>query len=101
MTGNYADDYFPENFERMRKQTHLSTSSIETRIQYLENQGKWRERRSVEGNDVMIVQLKDNKIIASFSDSGANFVAVVDSSEKVADFLLIVLTYQPTSKVIK
>ena len=100
MAGNYADDYFPEHFERMRKQTHLSTSSIETRIQYLDNQVKWRETRSVDGNDVMIVQLKDNKIIAAFSGLNANFVAIADSSEKVADFLRIVLTYQPV-KVLK
>lgn len=96
MAGNYADDYFPENFERMRKQTHLSASSIESRIQFLDNQVKWRETRSVNGNDVMIVQLKDNKIIAAFSASDANFVAIVDSREKVDNFLSIVLTYQPT-----
>ena len=95
MAGNYAEQYFPENFERLRKQTHLNSDAIERQINYLQEKVQWRQRQKVNGNDVMVVLLKDSTLIASFVNSNANFTAKVDSSDKIADFFLIVLTYQP------
>jgi len=94
MAANYADQYFPEYFERLRKQTHLNSDAIEGQVRFYENQVVWRQRQFVNGDEVMIVLLKDSKLIASFVNSTANFVAKVDSSDKIADFLLTVLTYQ-------
>lgn len=98
MAGNYADEYFPEHFENLKKQTHLNSAAIERQIKYLQDQIEWRQRQKVNGDDVMIVLLKDSKLIASFVNSNANFVAKVDSSDKIADFFLVVLTYQPSTK---
>ncbi|MGH9946495.1 MAG: hypothetical protein ACRD6X_04780 [Pyrinomonadaceae bacterium] len=95
MAANYADEYFPEHFERLRKQTHLNSNAIEGQIKFLQDRVEWRQRQKVNGSDVMVVMLKDSTLIACFVDSSANFIAKVDSTDKVADFFLIVLTYQP------
>jgi hypothetical protein len=95
MAGNYADQYFPEHFEKLRKQTHLNSAAIERQIEFLQNKVDWRQRQRVNGQEVMVVLLKDSTMIASFVDSNANFIAKTDSSDKIADFFLIVLTYQP------
>ena len=98
MAANYADQYFPAHFERLRKQTHLNSNAIETQIQYLQDQVVWRQRQKINGDDVMVVMLKESKLIAAFVNSTANFVAKADSNDKIADFFLIVLTYQADSK---
>jgi hypothetical protein len=98
MAGNYADEYFPEHFENLRKQTHLNSEAIERQIQYLQNQIECRQRQKVNGDDVMIVLLKDSKLIASFVNSNANFIAKVDSNDKIANFFLVMFTYQPSTK---
>lgn len=95
MAGNYSDQYFPEHFEKLRKQTHLNSATIERRIQGLQDKVEWRKRQTFNGRDVMVVLLKDASLIATFVDSNANFIAHADSDEKITDFLLIVLTYQP------
>lgn len=95
MAGNYAYKYFPENFANLRRQTHLNANSIETDIRVLQDKIDWRQQQKVNGDDLMLVLLKDSTIIASFVNSNANFSARADSSDKVADFLMIVLTYQP------
>lgn len=95
MAANYAAQYFPEHFERLRKQTHLNSDAIERQIEYLQSKVEWRQRQKVNEQDVMVVLLKDSTLIASFVGADANFMAKIDSSDKVADFLLIVLTYQP------
>lgn len=95
MAANYAVQYFPEHFDRLRKQTHLNRDSIEREIQYLESKVEWRQRQKVNGDDVMVVFLKDSTLIASFVNSTANFIAKIDSNDKLADFFLIALTYQP------
>ncbi len=95
MAANYSDQYFPEHFERLRKQTHLNSDAIERQIEYLQSKVEWRQRQKINEQDVMVVLLKDSTLIASFVGSDANFIAKIDSSDKVADFLLIVLTYQP------
>ena len=95
MAANYAYQYFPEHFERLRKQTHLNSGAIERGVKLLEDKVEWRQRQKVNGEEVMIVFLKDSTVIASFVDSSANFTAKADTREKVADFLLIVLTFQP------
>ena len=96
MAANYAYQYFPEHFERLRKQTHLNTNAIEEEVKFLQDKIEWRQRQKINGEEVMIVFLKDSTIIASFVDSSANFTAKANTREKVADFFLIVLTYQPS-----
>lgn len=96
MAANYAYRYFPEHFEKLRKQTHLNTGAIEREVKYLEGQIEWRQRQKINGDDVMAVLLKDSTLIVSFANSTANFTAKIDSHEKLADFFLIVLTYQPS-----
>ncbi len=95
MAGNRAGKYFPEYFDKLRKQTHLNPQAIERQIQPLESKIEWRQRQKVNGDDLMLVFLKDSTIIASFANSNANFIAKTDSTDKIADFLLIVLTYKP------
>jgi hypothetical protein len=95
MAANYADQYFPEYFERLRKQTHLNSDAIETEIKIRRDKVEWRQRQKVNGDDVMVVLLKDSTLIASFVNSYANFIAKADTSDKIAEFFLIVLTYQP------
>ncbi len=95
MAANFAFEYFPENFERLRGQTHLNCESIERDVQLLQNKIEWRQRQKVNGDDVMVVMLKDSTLIASFVRSTANFVAKADTKDKVAEFFLLVLTYQP------
>ena len=98
MAGNYAEQYFPEHFEMLRKQTHLNPNAIESQVKYLQDQVVWRQRQQVNGEEVMIVLLKNSKLIASFAASNANFVANADASDKIAEFLLTVLTYKPKPK---
>jgi len=95
MAAVYADQYFPQYFERLRKQTHLNPNAIEQQIRSLEDKVEWRQRQQVNGDELMIVFLKDSTLIASFVNSTANFTAKIDSNDKFADFFLIVLTYQP------
>ncbi len=97
MAANYSAQYFPEYFEKLRKQTHLNSDAIERQINFLQNKIEWRQRQNVNEQDLMVVLLKDSTLIASFVGSDANFIAKVDSSDKLADFFLIVLTYQPPS----
>lgn len=94
MAGNYADNYFPEYFERLRRRTHLNADANESDVRFLSEQVRWRQRRNVNGDELMLVQLKDDKLIGSFAKANANFVADVDSEEELADFLLMVLTYR-------
>lgn len=98
MAANYAYQYFPENFERLRKQTHLNSDAIERQIRVLQDKIAWRRRQKVNGADVMVVVLNDSTLIACFVDSSANFIATADSADKIADFFLIVLTYHPINK---
>lgn len=95
MAANYSRKYFPEYFAQLRKQTHLNDDSIERQIQYLDNKVSWRIRQTINGDDLMVVYLKDTTLIASFDYSTANFIGKVDSFDKMTDFLLTVLTYQP------
>ena len=93
MAGNYAAPYFPEHFESLRKQTHLNRDAIEQQVKYLQDRMQWRQRQQFKGDELMLVMLKDNTLIASFANSYANFMAKADSSDKIADFLLIVTSY--------
>lgn len=95
MAANYAYQYFPEHFEKLRKQTHLNTTAIESQIRYLQGKIEWRQRQTINGHDVMVVLLKDQTLIASFVGADANFIAKIDTTDKIADFFLIVMTYQP------
>lgn len=95
MAANYAFQYFPENVERLRRQSHLNSDAIEREVLYLQNKIEWRQRQKVNGHDVMVVLLKDSTLIAAFTDFSANFISKVDSNDKIADFFLTVLTYQP------
>jgi len=98
MAGNYSYQYFPEHFEMLRKQTHLNTGAIERQVKSLQDQVVWRQSQRVNGEEVMIVLLKDSRLIASFVGSNANFISNADSSDKIADFLLTVLTFKPKPK---
>lgn len=98
MAANYAYQYFPEHFERLRKQTHLNPKTIEHQVKYLEDKVAWRQRQKIKGVDVMVVMLKDSTLIACFVNSSANFIAKADSPDKVADFFLITMTYEPASE---
>jgi hypothetical protein len=98
MAGVYAEEYFPENFERLRKQTHLNPDAIEREIHLYQDKVEWRQRQKLNGDEVMIVYLKDSTLLASFVNSTANFSAKVDSADKIADFFLTVLTYQPINE---
>jgi len=95
MASNYSREYFPDHFEKLRKQTHLNKDAIESHIRYLQQQVSWQIRQEVNGEYLMIVYFKDAKLIASFDRSTANFIARVDSFDQMTDFLLTVLTYQP------
>jgi hypothetical protein len=95
MAANYAIKYFPEHFERLRRRNHLNSDANERDIRVLSDQVLWRQSRSMKGDELMLVQLKDNKLIGSFAKASANFVASIDSDEELADFLLMVLTYDP------
>jgi len=97
MAANYAAQYFPEYFDRLRKRTHLNSGTNEREIQDLKDKTDWTQRSKVNGDDLMLVRLKDSTLIATFVGSTANFIAKADSSDKIADFLLIVLTYQPSA----
>ena len=53
----------------------------------------WYKRQQTNGKDVWIGLTKDNQIIATFPDDYANFFAQTKSSEDIADFLLMILTF--------
>jgi len=95
MAGVYASQYFPEHFEQIKKQTNLNADAIEREIKFLQDKIEWRQRQEINGDEVLIVHLKDSTLIASFVNSTANFTAKVHSGDEIADFLLTVLTYQP------
>ncbi len=47
---------------------------------------------------VSLVYFKDGRLIASIHNSRANFIALTKTSEVIADFMLIVMTYQPAKR---
>jgi hypothetical protein len=47
---------------------------------------------------VFLAYFKDGEIIASFDKSKANFYSLTKTSEDVADFVLIVMTYNPPKR---
>jgi hypothetical protein len=98
MAGVYADQYFPAYFDRMRKQTHLNPASIEAGIRRFDGAVEWRKEEQVNGETLLLVLLKDSKLIASFPKSYSNFVAQSDTPDKIADFLRIVKTYKSPEK---
>lgn len=98
MAGQRAAKYFPENLERLRKQTHLNSQTIAMQIRELEDQIDWRQRQRINGSEVLAVQLKDSALIVTFVNSRANFFAKVVTEREMVDFLLTVLTYQPSEK---
>ena len=94
MAANYAIKYFPEDYERLLRRNRLNEDSIKRDLQYQNERVRWRQRQKLNGDELMLVQLKDDKVIGSFAKANANFVADVDSEEELADFLLMVLTYR-------
>lgn len=95
MAANYSRQYFPEYFDQLRRRTRSVDESIEAEIRNLDEKVNWRVKHEVNGDNLMIAYLKDTTLIASFDRSSANFIGKVDTFEKMADFLLTVLTYQP------
>jgi len=57
----------------------------------------WFKRQSVNGSEVWLGLTKEEEIIATFRNDYANFFAQTKSSEDIADFLTIVLTYHSNS----
>lgn len=98
MAGLRAAKFFPENLERLRKQTHLNAETIAWQIMDVEDKIAWRQRQKINGFEVLVVQLKDSTIIVTFLDSSANFFAKVTTEQDLVDFLLTTLTYQPPER---
>jgi hypothetical protein len=88
MAANRAYQYFPENFDRIRKQNHLNQTAIEQEIELLQREVKWRQRQKVGANDLMVVMLTDSTLIASFPNANANFISKADTSDKNRRFFL-------------
>lgn len=55
----------------------------------------WYKKQNNNGNEVVVGLTREGKIYATFPNDYANFYADTKSSEDVADFLLMVLTYTP------
>jgi len=61
---------------------------------YSKNEYVWYKEQIVGGQKVVCVLTKQKQIIATFTDSSANFFATVETEEDVVDFLLMVLTFE-------
>jgi hypothetical protein len=53
----------------------------------------WYKEQQLKGGLVKIALTKDREIIATFPKTTANFIAEVKSQEDIADFLIMILTY--------
>jgi hypothetical protein len=53
----------------------------------------WYKEQQLKGGLVKIALTKDGEIIATFPKTTANFIAEVKSQEDIADFLIMILTY--------
>ncbi len=58
-----------------------------------ENTCVWYKEQQLKGGLVKIALTKDGSIIATFPKTTANFIAEVKSQEDIADFLIMILTY--------
>jgi len=56
----------------------------------------WYKEQQLKGGLVKIALTKDGRIIATFPKTTANFIAEVESQEDIADFLIMILTYDET-----
>lgn len=54
----------------------------------------WYKGQKINGRDVWLSLTKDGRIYATFPKDYANFFAQTKSSEDIADFLIMVLTYK-------
>ena len=61
-----------------------------------ENTCVWYKEQQLKGGLVKIAFTEDETIIATFPTTTANFYAEVKSQEDIADFLLMILTYDET-----
>ncbi len=57
----------------------------------------WYKEQQLKGGLVKIALTKDGEIIATFPKTTANFIAEVKSQEDIADFLIMILTYDETT----
>jgi hypothetical protein len=55
---------------------------------------QWYKGQKINGREVWLSLTKDGRIFATFPKEYANFFAQTKSSEDIADFLTIVLTYK-------
>jgi hypothetical protein len=62
-----------------------------------ENTCTWYKEQQLKGGLVKIALAKDGRIIATFPKTTANFIAEVKSPEDIADFLIMILTYDETT----
>lgn len=53
----------------------------------------WYKEQQLKGGLVKIALTRDERIIATFPKTTANFITEVKSQEDIADFLLMILTY--------
>jgi len=97
MAGNRAKQYFRENLEQLRRRRRISDGDLEEEWRRIEEKVEWRQNLKMRNDELMVVYLKDSTLIASYSESSANFIGKVDSKDKIADFFLTVLTFRPDS----
>ncbi len=57
----------------------------------------WYKEQQLKGGLVKIALASDGRIIATFPKTTANFSAEVKSQEDIADFLIMILTYDETT----
>jgi hypothetical protein len=57
----------------------------------------WYKEQQLKGGLVKIALTKDERLIATFPKTTANFIAEVKSQEDIADFLIMILTYDETT----
>lgn len=59
---------------------------------------EWTRTEQLQDDTVLIVLTKENRIVATFETSIANFTANIASQSDIDDFLKIVLTYNPPKR---
>jgi hypothetical protein len=67
---------------------------------YPANQTLWKQKQTIDGHDVHIVQTKSKQLMASiaFKKLGINISTKAETAQDVADFLLMVMTIREKKK---
>jgi hypothetical protein len=54
----------------------------------------WRKEQRIDGQKVVLVFTKQQRLVITFFESNANFYATIRNEEDMADMLLMVLTFR-------